>query len=61
MPACNLRTDHEYKRYGTVSLLAGIDLLTGKVHALSEIVTVAVSSSVLKLLDAATRPAPRST
>jgi hypothetical protein len=26
--------DHEYKRYGTVSLLAGIDLLTGKVHAL---------------------------
>jgi hypothetical protein len=26
--------DHEYKRYGTVSLLAGIDLLTSKVHAL---------------------------
>jgi transposase len=26
--------DHEYKRYGTVSLLAGIDLLTGHVHAL---------------------------
>src|SRR5215470_15321390 len=26
--------DHEYKRNGTVSLLAGIDLLTGKVHAL---------------------------
>jgi transposase len=26
--------DHEYKRYGTVSLLAGIDLLTGQVHAL---------------------------
>lgn len=26
--------DYEYKRYGTVSLLAGIDLLTGKVHAL---------------------------
>src|SRR6266436_5709989 len=25
--------DHEYKRHGTVSLLAGIDLLTGKVHA----------------------------
>src|ERR1035438_1774057 len=25
---------HEYKRNGTVSLLAGIDLLTGKVHAL---------------------------
>jgi transposase len=26
--------DHEYERYGTVSLLAGIDLLTGQVHAL---------------------------
>jgi transposase len=26
--------DHEYKRQGTLSLLAGIDLLTGKVHAL---------------------------
>ena len=26
--------DHEYKRQGTVSLLAGIDLLTGQVHAL---------------------------
>jgi transposase len=25
---------HEYERYGTVSLLAGIDLVTGKVHAL---------------------------
>jgi transposase len=26
--------DFEYKRHGTLSLLAGIDLLTGKVHAL---------------------------
>jgi transposase len=26
--------DNEYKRHGTVSLLAGIDLFTGKVHAL---------------------------
>jgi transposase len=26
--------DHEYKRHGTLSLLAGIDLVTGKVHAL---------------------------
>ena len=25
--------EHEYKRHGTVSLLAGIDLVTGKVHA----------------------------
>ncbi len=28
--------DHEYVRYGTLSLLAGIDLLTGKVHAVVE-------------------------
>jgi transposase len=46
--------DHEYKRHGTLSLLAGIDLLTGKVHALvrdrhrsREFV------ELLKLLDAA--------
>ena len=26
--------DHEYKRNGTVTLMAGIDLITGKVHAL---------------------------
>jgi transposase len=46
--------DHEYKRHGTLSLLAGIDLLTGQVHALvkdrhrsREIV------EFLKLLDAA--------
>ena len=46
--------DHEYKRHGTVSLLAGIDLLTGQVHALvkdrhrsREVV------EFLKLLDAA--------
>ena len=25
---------HEYRRHGTVSLLAGIDLVSGKVHAL---------------------------
>jgi transposase len=28
--------DHEYTRHGTLSLLAGIDLLTGKVHACVE-------------------------
>jgi transposase len=28
--------DHEYRRHGTLSLLAGIDLLTGKVHACVE-------------------------
>jgi len=28
--------DHEYKRHGTLSLLAGIDLLTGQVHATIE-------------------------
>jgi transposase len=26
--------DHEYKRHGTLSLLAGLDLVAGKVHAL---------------------------
>jgi transposase len=26
--------EHEYKRHGTVTLMAGINLLTGKVHAL---------------------------
>ena len=26
--------EHEYKRHGTISLLAGVDLVTGKVHAL---------------------------
>ena len=33
--ACVAR-DHKYKRLGTLSLLAGIDLLTGKVHATVE-------------------------
>ena len=28
--------DHEYKRHGMVTLLAGIDLVTGKVHAMVE-------------------------
>ena len=28
--------DHEYRRHGALSLLAGINLLTGKVHALVE-------------------------
>ena len=32
--AATFARDHEYKRQGTVSLLAGIDLLTGQVHAL---------------------------
>ena len=33
-PHATFVRDHEYKRNGTVSLLAGIDLLTGEVHAL---------------------------
>jgi hypothetical protein len=28
--------DHEYKRHGTLPLMAGIDLLTGHVHALGK-------------------------
>src|SRR5271168_3221442 len=46
--------DHEYKRHGTLSLLAGIDLLTGKVHALvRERHRSREFIEFLKLLDAA--------
>src|SRR6266851_5212325 len=46
--------DHEYKRNGTLSLLAGIDLLTGKVHALvKERHRSREFIEFLKLLDAA--------
>ena len=46
--------DHEYKRHGTLSLLAGIDLLTGKVHALvRERHRSRQFIEFLKLLDAA--------
>jgi len=37
--------DHEYKRHGTLSLLTGIDLLTGKFMPWSEIATAAESLS----------------
>src|SRR3979411_2924101 len=46
--------DHEYKRHGTLSLLAGIDLLSGKVHALvKERHRSREFIEFLKLLDAA--------
>src|ERR1700688_2652439 len=46
--------DHEYKRHGTLSLLAGIDLLTGKVHArVEERHRSREFVAFLKLLDAA--------
>jgi len=46
--------DHEYKRHGTLSLLAGIDLLTGKVHArVEERHRSREFIGFLKLLDAA--------
>jgi hypothetical protein len=46
--------DHEYKRHGTLSLLAAIDLLTGKVHALvRERHRSREFIEFLKLLDAA--------
>ena len=46
--------DHEYKRYGTVSLLAGIDLLTGQVHALvKDRHRSREFIEILKLIDAA--------
>src|SRR5450432_937227 len=49
--------EHEYKRHGTVSLLAGIDLVTGKVHALVEDRHRSREFiEFLKLLDAAYAP-----
>ena len=46
--------DHEYKRHGTLSLLAGIDLLTGQVHArVEERHRSREFIGFLKLLDAA--------
>ncbi len=46
--------EFEYKRYGTVSLLAGIDLVTGKVHALvKDRHRSREGIEFLKLLDAA--------
>ena len=48
--------DHEYKRHGTLSLLAGIDLLTGKVHAL---VRAAYPASTTTRSWLATRPSGR--
>ena len=46
--------DHEYKRHGTLSLLAGIDLLTGKVRArVEERHRSQEFVNFLKLLDAA--------
>ena len=37
--------EHEYKRHGTISLLAGIDLVTGKVLRWSRIAIAAANSS----------------
>ncbi len=46
--------DHEYQRHGTLSLLAGIDLVTGKVHGLvKERRRSREFIEFLKLLDAA--------
>ena len=49
--------EHEYKRHGTVTLLAGINLLTGKVHALvKDRHRSRESIEFLKLLDRAYPP-----
>jgi transposase len=49
-----LRREHEYKRHGTASLLAGINLVTGKVHALvKDCHRSREFIEFLKLLDAA--------
>ena len=53
--------DHEYKRHGTVSLLAGIDLLTGRVHALVKLILDNHSAHISKETKAwlASQPAGR--
>ena len=43
--SASFERDHQYKRHGTLSLLAGIDLLTDKVHALNENAAAKASSS----------------
>jgi hypothetical protein len=45
--------DHEYKRHGTLSLLAGIDLLTGKFTPWSRTTAAREFIEFLKLLNAA--------
>jgi hypothetical protein len=50
--------DYEYKRHGTLSLLTGIHLLTGKVHALAT--TAESSSNSSSASTPLIRPAPRS-
>jgi hypothetical protein len=53
--------DHEYKRLGTFSLLAGIDLLTGKSMPWFETATAAASSSSSSSFSTPLiRPLPRS-
>src|SRR5437762_9881282 len=53
--------EHEYKRHGTVSLLAGIDLVTGEVHALvRDAIAAASSSSFSSSSIRPIRPRPRS-
>jgi hypothetical protein len=54
-----LARDHECKRHGTVNLLAGIDLLTGQVHALvKDRHRSREFIEFLKLLDAAKSSSP---
>src|SRR5258705_12376998 len=54
--------DHEYKRHGTLTLMAGIDLLTGHVHALvkGNATAAASSSSFSSCSNLPTPPTPHS-
>ena len=53
--------EHEYKRHGTVSLLAGIDLVTGRFTPSSRTATaVANSSNSSSFSTPPIQPAPRS-
>jgi hypothetical protein len=52
--------DHEYKRDGTLTLMAGIDLLSGHVHALVKAIAVVNSSSFSSSWTPHIRPIPQS-
>ena len=51
--------DHEYKRHGTLTLMAGIDLLTGHVHALQYLERCGADLIIMGELEIARRMAER--
>jgi hypothetical protein len=53
--------DYEYKSHATLSLLAGIDLLTSQAHLVKDRHRGREFIEYLQLLDAGVQPIPRST